>query len=97
VEPLASKEGFQMQEQFGAKDPRVKILSFGLRILSLGHPKMGKRPQSKNFEFWPPTFEFAAPKNGQMFFPFKKRITDRISHAAGSSVFLNIINTQHNA
>jgi hypothetical protein len=29
VEPPASKEGFQMQEQFGAKDPGVKILSFG--------------------------------------------------------------------
>jgi hypothetical protein len=29
------------------------------------------------------------------FFAFKKRITDRISHAAGFSIFLNIINTQH--
>jgi hypothetical protein len=29
MEPPASKGGFQMQEQFGAKDPRVKILSFG--------------------------------------------------------------------
>jgi hypothetical protein len=32
-----------------------------------------------------------------MFFAFKKRITDCISHAAGFSVFLNIINTQQNA
>jgi len=32
-----------------------------------------------------------------MFFAFKKRTTDRISHAAGVSIFLNIINTQHDA
>ena len=32
-----------------------------------------------------------------MFFAFKKRITGRISHAAGFSIFLNIINTQHDA
>jgi len=32
-----------------------------------------------------------------MFFAFKKRITDRISHAVGFSIFLNIINTQHDA
>jgi hypothetical protein len=32
-----------------------------------------------------------------MFFAFKKWITDRISHATGLSVFLNIINTQHDA
>jgi hypothetical protein len=32
MEPLASKEEFQMQEPFGAKDPGVKILSFGLQI-----------------------------------------------------------------
>jgi len=31
-----------------------------------------------------------------MFFTFKKRITDRVSHAAGFSIFLNIINSQHN-
>jgi hypothetical protein len=67
--------------EFGAKDPGVKSLSFGPQILSLG----------------PPNFEFGAPKNGQIFFAFKKRITDRISHAAGFSVFLNIINTQHDA
>jgi hypothetical protein len=30
---------------------------------------------------------------GFMFFAFKKRITDRISHAVGFSVFLNVINT----
>jgi hypothetical protein len=51
VEPPASKEGFQMQKQFGAKDPGVKILSFGPQILSLGPPKMGKSPWIKNFEF----------------------------------------------
>ena len=34
---------------------------------------------------------------GFMFFTFKKRITDRISHAVGFSIFLNIINTQHDA
>jgi len=34
---------------------------------------------------------------GVMFSAFKKRITDRISRAAGFSVFLNIINTQHDA
>ena len=32
-----------------------------------------------------------------MFFAFKKRITDRISRAAGFFIFLNIINTQHDA
>jgi len=31
---------------------------------------------------------------GFMFFRFKKRVTDRISHAAGFSIFLNIINTR---
>jgi len=30
-----------------------------------------------------------------MFFTFKKRITDCISHMAGFNIFLNIINTQH--
>jgi hypothetical protein len=60
--------------EFGAKDPGVKILSFGPQILSLGPPKMGKcSSHSRN------------------------KITDRISHAAGFSVFLNIINTQHDA
>jgi len=34
---------------------------------------------------------------GVLFFAFKKWITDRISHAAGFSIFLNIINTQHDA
>ena len=34
---------------------------------------------------------------GFMFFAFKNRITDRISHAAGYSIFLSIINTQHDA
>ena len=34
---------------------------------------------------------------GFMFFAFKKRITDRISHAMGFCIFLNIINIQHNA
>jgi hypothetical protein len=29
VLPPVSKEGFQMQEQFGAKDPGVKVLSLG--------------------------------------------------------------------
>jgi hypothetical protein len=33
-----------MQEHFGAKDP-------GVKILSLGPPKIGKSPWSKNFEF----------------------------------------------
>jgi len=32
-----------------------------------------------------------------MFFAFKKWVTDRISHAAGFSIFLNFINTQHDA
>jgi hypothetical protein len=32
---------------------------------------------------------------GFMFFAFKKRLTDRISYAAGFSTFLNIIYTQH--
>ena len=32
-----------------------------------------------------------------MFFTFKKWITDRISQAVGVSIFLNIINTQHDA
>jgi len=32
-----------------------------------------------------------------MFFAFKKRITDHISHAAGFSIFWNIINTKHDA
>ena len=32
-----------------------------------------------------------------MFFAFKKRITDNISHAARFSIFLNIINIQHDA
>jgi hypothetical protein len=31
-----------------------------------------------------------------MFLAFKKWITDRISHAAGFSIFLNILNTQDN-
>jgi hypothetical protein len=31
---------------------------------------------------------------GFMFLAFKKQITDRISHAAGFSIFLNIVNTQ---
>jgi len=30
-----------------------------------------------------------------MFFAFKKQITEHISHAVGFSIFLNIINTQH--
>jgi hypothetical protein len=47
VEPPASKEGFQMQEQFGAKDPGAKILSFGPQILSLGPPKWAKAPVVK--------------------------------------------------
>jgi hypothetical protein len=51
VEPPASKQGFQMQEHFGAKESGVKILSFGPHILSLVPPKMGKSPWSKNFEF----------------------------------------------
>jgi len=34
---------------------------------------------------------------GFMFFAFKKWITDRISHAAEFSIFLNIRNTQHGA
>ena len=34
---------------------------------------------------------------GFMFFKFKKWITDRISHAVAFSVFLNFINTQHDA
>ena len=34
---------------------------------------------------------------GFMFFTFKKRITDHISHAAGFSIFLNIINIQQDA
>jgi hypothetical protein len=34
---------------------------------------------------------------GFMFLIFKKRITERISHAAGFSIFLNIVNTQGNA
>ena len=34
---------------------------------------------------------------GFMFFAFKKRITDRSSHAVRFSIFLNIINTQHDA
>ena len=34
---------------------------------------------------------------GFLFFAFKKRITDRISHAAGFFIFLSIINTQHDA
>jgi hypothetical protein len=38
VEPPASKEGFQMQEQFGAKDTGVKILS------EFGAPKWAKAP-----------------------------------------------------
>ena len=32
---------------------------------------------------------------GFMFFALQKRITDYVSHAAGFSIFLNIINTQH--
>jgi hypothetical protein len=32
-----------------------------------------------------------------MFLAFKKRITDRILHAAGFSIFLNIVNTQDEA
>jgi len=35
--------------------------------------------------------------DGVMFSAFKKRITGRISHTAGFSIFLNIINTQHDA
>jgi hypothetical protein len=34
---------------------------------------------------------------GFMFLAFKKRITDRISHVAGFSIFSNIVNTQDNA
>jgi len=34
---------------------------------------------------------------GFMFFAFKKLITDRISHAVGFSIFLNIIKIQHDA
>jgi len=34
---------------------------------------------------------------GVMFFAFKNRITGRISHATGFSIFLNIINTPHDA
>jgi len=34
---------------------------------------------------------------GFMFSAFKKQIADYISHAAGFSILLNIINTQHNA
>jgi hypothetical protein len=34
---------------------------------------------------------------GFMFLAFKKRITECISHAAGFSIFLNIVNTQDNA
>ena len=34
---------------------------------------------------------------GFIFFAFKKQITDRISRAVGFSIFLNIINTQHDA
>jgi hypothetical protein len=62
VEPPASKEGFQMQEQFGRKDPGIKILSFGPQILSLGPPKMGKSRRSKNFEFWPQMLSLGPPK-----------------------------------
>jgi hypothetical protein len=32
-----------------------------------------------------------------MFLAFKKRITERISHVAGFSIFLNIANTQDDA
>jgi hypothetical protein len=35
--------------------------------------------------------------SGFMFLAFKKWITDLISHAAGFSIFLNIINTQDDA
>jgi hypothetical protein len=34
---------------------------------------------------------------GFMFLAFKKRITDRIAHAAGFSIFLNIASTQDDA
>ena len=34
---------------------------------------------------------------GFTFFAFKQRITDRISHVVGFSIFLNIINTKHDA
>jgi hypothetical protein len=34
---------------------------------------------------------------GFMFLAFKKRITDRISHAAGFSIFLNVVSTQDDA
>jgi hypothetical protein len=70
---------------------------------------MGKSPWIKNFEFRakdpgvnilgfsPQNLEFGAPQNGQMFFAVKKLITDRISNAAGFSIFRNIINKLHNA
>ena len=54
----------------------------------------------------PPNYSWHVPTHvtkltwisaGFMFFAFKKRITDRISHVAGFSTFLNIINTQHDA
>jgi hypothetical protein len=47
VEPPARKEGFQMQEQFGTKDPEVKSLSFGPQILNLGPLKWTKSPGVK--------------------------------------------------
>jgi hypothetical protein len=47
MEPPVSKEGVQIQEQFGAKDPGVKILNFGPQSLSLGPPKMSRSPWSK--------------------------------------------------
>jgi hypothetical protein len=34
---------------------------------------------------------------GFMFLAFKKRVTGRISHAAGFSIYLNIANTQYDA
>ena len=69
---------------------------------TFSHPSLNRRTHLRTIELLMACSPYTSQSwrwisTSFMFFAFKKWITDRISHAAGFSIFLKIINTHHDA